>query len=688
MNSYYNILRHIIFLTLSIFASFGTLASDQTVKNENEEVHANITQATKFYNNYQFDSAVIYYDLALIQARQQNDPVMISHLLCLKGRALSNAGQQYDLAYKLYLQARDQAIELKNDSLCAIADIGIAHIYEDRGLLDSAEYHLNHALLDYKKLLDTIGIGKAKQNLSSLYVIKVDYEKSLKYALESNRIFKQFGQRRQQAKSLINLGNIYHYLKEYDSALSCYEESYALSMELNDLRIASSANSNKGVIYYHYKEYEKAKEAFLKSIQFSEKINDVESLTSLYRSTSIILKWLGDYEGALELSERSLAFARKIDNKELESGALLNLGVLHKQNDNFDQAEKYYLDGISVAEAYHLLWDMQIGYENITLLYVAKDDYKTAYQYQQKYLDVTDSIHNHEQISAREKYKAEYELLHYRDQNRIKEFEKKKMLFQRNLSFGIGLAVIVLLLLILLFLRMQIRKNRIIAQQKIQKLEDEKKLMAAQSVMVGQEKERERIARELHDGIGVLLSTASIHFSSVEEKSDAATSEMLQKANKLLKDASKEVRQISHNMMPSVLSKFGLEEAIEDLCEDVEEAGDMTVDLHLSLEEERLPENMEIMIYRIIQEMLNNAIKHAQASKVNLSLIKRDKEILIAFKDDGVGFDESSLPHGKNLGLSGIRSRIEYMGGRIELQSQPGKGTSYSIAIPVRTKTD
>jgi signal transduction histidine kinase len=663
-----------------------TLASNET--DQNKKLYGFLTEAINFYKSYQFDSAIIYYDLALIQAKQINDPVIISHLQCLKGTALSNAGQQYDLAYKLYLQARDQAIELKNDSICASADIGLAHIYKDRGLLDSAEYHLNHALIDFEKLHDTIGIGRVKQNLSSLYQTKVDYEKSLKYALESNRIFKQFGQQRQQAKSLINLGNIYHYLKDYDSALSCYEASYALSMDLNDLRIASNATSNKGVIYYHQEEYEKAKDAFMKSIEFSEQINDIEELANLYRNTSIILKWLDDYEGALELSERSLAFARKIDNKELESGALLNLGVLHKQNENFDQAEKYYLDGIAMAEAHHFLWDMQIGYENITLLYVAKDDYKTAYQYQQKYLDVTDSIHNHEQISAREKYKAEYELLRYKDQNRIKELEKNRMLFQRNLSFGIGAALIVILLLILLFLRMQSRKNSIIAQQKIQKLEDEKKLMAAQSVMVGQEKERERIARELHDGIGVLLSTASIHFSSVEEKSDEATSEMLQKANKLLKDASREVRQISHNMMPGVLSKFGLEEAIEDLCEDVEEAGDMTVDLHLSLDEERLPENMEIMIYRIIQEMLNNAIKHAQASKVNLSLIRRDEEILIAFKDDGVGFDEASLPHGKNLGLSGIRSRIEYMGGRIELLSQPGKGTSYSIAIPVRTKTD
>jgi signal transduction histidine kinase len=234
---------------------------------------------------------------------------------------------------------------------------------------------------------------------------------------------------------------------------------------------------------------------------------------------------------------------------------------------------------------------------------------------------------------------------------------------------------------------MRAKKNRIIAEQKIQKLEDEKKLMAAQSILVGQEKERERIARELHDGIGVLLSTASIHFSSVESKTDKETSEMIKKANKLLKDASKEVRQISHNMMPGVLSKFGLQEAIEDLFEDVEEAGDMQTDLDIALGDERLAENTEIMIYRIVQEMLNNTLKHAQASAVSMSLTKQNDKLIIEYKDNGVGFDETKLPKNKNLGLLGIRTRAEYLGGSVEMKSEPGKGVYYRITIPLDTKS-
>jgi signal transduction histidine kinase len=396
---------------------------------------------------------------------------------------------------------------------------------------------------------------------------------------------------------------------------------------------------------------------------------------------------LGNFEEALKSSLKSLKYAREAGDKELETKALLTLALTYKKKKDYEKAEKYYLESIALAEKAGLLKSLKTAYNNMAVLYKTTGKYKKGYEYQVKCSRVTDSITDKEKIRAREKYKAEYELLHLQDQNRINELEKRRVTFQRNLTIVIGILVIVLLLIILVSFRMRAKKNRIIAEQKIQKLEDEKKLMAAQSILVGQEKERERIARELHDGIGVLLSTASIHFSSVESKTDKETSEMLKKANKLLKDASKEVRQISHNMMPGVLSKFGLQEAIEDIFEDVEEAGDMRVELDIALGDERLAENTEIMIYRIVQEMLNNTLKHAKASVVSMTLLKKDNHLVIEYKDDGVGFDETKLPKDKNLGLLGIRTRVEYLGGTVDMKSEPGKGISYKIIIPLNIKS-
>lgn len=671
----------LILSTLLFLLCFKTYP--QTVIEKKMTILSLLNDASEMFGKYEYDSALAKYDKAQIIAEDLDDQIMVSNIYRLKGTTLRNA-RRNDLAYTFYDIARQMAIDLGLDSICASSDIGLGHIYEGRGEFDSASYFYQHALSDYEKMNDTVGIGRALYNLSMFYQTRIDYETSLKYALECNRIFKQKNEPLLYSRSLISLGNIYEYLQEYDTALACYEECKKINLEFNNLKRAARVAGNKAVIYFHLDKLEEAKNEILDAIKFNETIKDTNELSLLYRNGSVIYKKLELRDTALVYAHQAMFMAERADDKMLIADALLNLAVHYKQLNKYQLAENYYLQGIDTSKKYDLKWEMQNAYWNIAMLYEATGDFKKAYEYQQKYSDITENITNEEKTRAREKYKAEYELLHYKDQNRIKELENKKIRFQRNFSYGIGVTIIVLLVLILIFFRMRARKNRIIALQKIQKLEDEKKLMAAQSVMVGEEKERERIARELHDGIGVLLSTASIHFSSVEEKSDPRTSEMLQKANKLLKDASKEVRQISHNMMPGVLSKFGLREAIEDLCEDVEEAGDMTVNLHLSLAEGRLPQNTEIMIYRVIQEMLNNTIKHAKASLIILSMTRGETDLQIEYSDNGVGFEENKLLHGKNIGLSGIRSRIEYLGGKIILSSAAGKGTRYSISIPVK----
>ncbi len=671
-------------ILLTLIFIFG-LNWTATPKEDNPEskLKAYLQLSKKYYNAYEYDSALLYYDSALIIADQLDEKAWNAHILRLKGSSLRLA-DNIDSALPFFVNARNLALKLGNDSICARADIGLGHIYENKGLLDSSEYYYYHAYEDYLRINDSLGIGRAMYNLSMFYQTKIDYESSLKYALESHRILKGIKSKGLYASSLLNLGNIYFYLKDYDSAYSCYLECKALAIKLEKYALESRASSNIGVIYFQRGEYEKARDAWLKSIEFSESIKDKRELSILYRNTSIVYKRLGDTLGAIVLSERALEFSRTSKIKELEIEALVNLGILYKQTGVYDIAEQYYQEAVEMAERYNMFWQMQIAYHNITAFYETMGNFEKAYEYSQKDISVQDSINNEQQIKARERYKAEYELVHYQDLNRLKELEKKKIRFERNISLGLGITTIILLALFLFFFRMRARKNRIIAAQKIQKLEDEKKLMAAQSVMVGEEKERERIARELHDGIGVLLSTASIHFSSVEEKSDPATSEMLQKANKLLKDASKEVRQISHNMMPGVLSKFGLKEAIEDLCEDIEEASGIKLELHMRCKDERLSQNMEIMIYRVVQEILNNTIKHAKASLIKLSIVREETHLQIDYSDDGIGFEEDKLPHDKNIGLSGIRSRIEYLGGNVILSSKPGKGTGYSITIPLK----
>ena len=672
-----------IFLLFLIITGVYSVVSAENDKPEDSPF---ATFAGQYLKHYWYDSAALYYDSAAYEAMKTGNETMTAYYLLKKGRALRH-GCLYDSSFKYLQQSGKLAFQLANDTLRALSDIELGWIYMRKELLDSSEYHYRHALSIYESLNDSIGIGLALLDLSVLYQTDTDYETSLKYALESNRIFKKFDHKGYYAKSLLNLGNIYDDIGEYDIAFTCYEMCYTLSIELNNLRLAGKAVYNKGYMYLFWKRYDEAESSFINAIDFCLKIKDYNDLSLLYRNLSIVQKKLGKWDEALENAGKSLDFARKVKNKEYEFYAMINLGVYYKNRQNYNLTESFYLQAAEMARKYGFMSGKKKIYGNLSHLYKASGNIESAYDYLGKYIAVNDSIVNQEKINAREKYKAEYELLQYKDVVRLKEMEKKKIRVERNLSYWIGASLVFLLVVFLFYFRMRARKNRIIAMQKIQKLEDEKKLMAAQAVLVGQEKEREHIARELHDGIGVLLSTASIHFSSVENKADKANGEMLKKANKLLKEAHKEVRQISHNMMPGVLSKFGLKEAIEDLFEEVEDTGEVNVHLDITCGKERLPQNMEIMIYRVVQEMINNTLKHAKATEISFSVSQTDEFIRMEFKDNGIGFDEDKLPHGKNLGLSGIRSRVDYLGGTVEMKSQKGKGTRYFITMLLHRKS-
>ena len=183
-------IKEILVITLIILGfcleSYSKDASEQEL-----ELKTFLNEADILFSRYQYDSALASYDKALIIAEELDDQIMVSHIYRLKGTTFRNA-RCNNSAYIFYDKARKKAIALSIDSICASTDIGLGHIYEDRGILDSAEFFFRHALSDYEKTNDTVGIGRALYNLSMFYQTKIDYETSLKYALECNRIFKRF----------------------------------------------------------------------------------------------------------------------------------------------------------------------------------------------------------------------------------------------------------------------------------------------------------------------------------------------------------------------------------------------------------------------------------------------------------------------------------------------------------------
>lgn len=223
-------------------------------------------------------------------------------------------------------------------------------------------------------------------------------------------------------------------------------------------------------------------------------------------------------------------------------------------------------------------------------------------------------------------------------------------------------------------------RKRLLEEQTHLKLENQKKLMRA--VVDTQERERKKIAQDIHDGVGQLLSAASMNLDAVISNASIKPEESLKTSNELVHQAIQEVRTLTKNLMPNVLKDFGLVEALKKLADIVKNIDGTDIVFNAHGIDIKLSEQIEINLYRIAQEIINNALKHAGASEISIQLFSRDNVLIIQIEDDGNGFDlHDVLKKHEGLGISSIQNRADLINADLDIDTQPGHGCSYSIVI-------
>lgn len=551
-----------------------------------------------------------------------------------------------------YVGRTDKALEYNKKGIKVFHQLS-NHLYKIRALnkrglyftemsvFDSAEYNYYKALELLQKYPDTVQILNIYQNLSYNMIMRGDKNPENKTFNEQSIVWSK------KALKLINSYNFHQDIR-----------SQCLS-----------------AIYYNLAEcyLELGLEEYIKtSLEFIQKAQDYA-----YQS---------DYSAVILVNYCLMAHIKFREGKSDSAIILYKMG-LHESDKNFS---KHSIDNSIHQDPYfhNLYYDysykirVQWAYDSLYFTYYRARNYDKALQYydlKEKAKEEIFNEHNKKLIAILE---ADSE--NERDQTLILKLQNKNLKLKNQsityLSGGSGLVLV--FLFFFAYSRQRNKKNRIITEQKIYQLEEEKKLLAAKSILEGQEEERKRIARELHDGLGVLLSSAKMHFSSIRNKIPEANP-LVEKATKLLEEASRDVRRISHNMMPGLLTKFGLYEAMEDLFEQVEDLEGMHAEIKIEGEQSRLKENIEIMLYRILQEMVNNTLKHAKAKNIKLELQILHEKLIINYNDDGKGFDFNKNLCSKSLGLTGLQSRVKLLGGELNWISSPGEGTSYYFEVNV-----
>ncbi len=429
-----------------------------------------------------------------------------------------------------------------------------------------------------------------------------------------------------------------------------------------------------------------------KALYYGKKSGNAANIDNAFHSIADFYLSAKNYSEAELYADTACAISKKLgSNYDLLGSDLVLRGIINLHLKNFTQAAEDCNNAIPIIRARKDWKSLSTAYNNLAAISEQNKNWQQAYKYMQLYTAFKDSIFNRDISDKLQEVEAKYndEKKEQQISSLQKESEIQNLTLNRRMMILYSLGSGLLALLIIIFLlnknlqrRKQLAHNeQQLHTQKIKELEQEKQLIATNSLLKGQEEERGRVAKDLHDGLGGMLYgiKLTLHAMKGNVILSADNAYLFSKTVEQLDSSISEMRRVAHNMMPEALVKFGLAQALQDYCDGINETGQLNCVLQLYGLEKRLDTTTEVVVYRIIQELLNNVMKHAKATEVVVQLIRNDDKINITVEDNGSGFKADETSINKGAGLSNVRSRVSYLRGTMEVESALGKGTSVHI---------
>ncbi|HEY4195744.1 MAG TPA: sensor histidine kinase [Mucilaginibacter sp.] len=243
-----------------------------------------------------------------------------------------------------------------------------------------------------------------------------------------------------------------------------------------------------------------------------------------------------------------------------------------------------------------------------------------------------------------------------------------------------GTIVIVILLVFLFFFVIIYQRKMIKNQVVLRQLQDEKQNDLLNAVFETQESERKRLAEDLHDSVGQVLSAIKLNLHRLDRVTETeGPKSLLADTRQLTDECIQEIRNIIHNVLPPVLTDFGLIDALQALCDKLGQNTDIKITFTRNLADERFPSEIELTYYRMAQELFGNAVKHSKATAIQLLITKEDGFLVMTFSDNGIGFDMDNVKHG--FGIKNLQSRAQLINGKIHTYTKPQAGTLTTIKV-------
>lgn len=615
-------------------------------------------------------------------AADTDDSVKVYHYLELTSKTIDN-----DLD-KCWQHAR-KAYRLAQQNQLPLATVECNNLYgnllQRQGKADSAMVWYERALANAKKLGYKKGLAKAYNNIAIIHTYAAEYEKALELYQQGIRVEEELGNMVGVAQGYNNMAVVYYQTRNFDKTLEYLKKAGEVLALAHDDATLKKTYVNIGAIHSFLGQEDEALSYYLLAYEISKKLGDRREMSICLGNMSDCYVNLGQFDEAEACLREAIDIKTQDKNEMGLMHEYANMARLHDAKGDRHTAEEYFELAVKTAKKYKMKAELRDLYRIYSQSLLGWGRGADGYAMLELSYQYNDSLVNEQTAKALAELETKYET--EKKEKTILEQENKliesdlQLRAQRRLLLAMGLGFALLVMLALLFAqrwraRMRAERDAAIIQEREEGIK---------AIFEATDHERKRIASDLHDGIGQQMSGLRLAFSRLGSEISVALPIYAAKVGELtevLDGTCREVRHISHQMMPKSLSENGLISAIEDMLSKSLKFTGIEYQFEHQGIEERLPENLELSLYRVCQELINNVVKHSKASAVNIQLYRLRNHLVMLVEDNGKGMDEQARKQ-EGIGLKTLASRVNSINGELNFEPSPHAGTVATVRVPL-----
>lgn len=644
--------------------------------------------------------AIIHLVLVALSGAVANnhlDSTTIANIWALRSNYPDSALKQCNSLLLSTLESEDEADKATVHSIRGV-------VLKNLGRYDLAFQDYQEAVKWYKRKKDTAQLAQLYNRIAVIHQKKGNYEEATTHLFRSLKLYDNYPNLAHEKIDVYsNLAVVFSLKGQYQQAIDFYERGMELCQSLNDNKRSAVLMYNKAIAFYHLEQYEQAARLLIQCLEIEKQASNDRQIARINNSLGVLEETQENWGAAKKYYLKGIQISRKMNNLEDLSYGYANLGDLSASQERYVAAHDYYTQSMQLAVQLKHQDLLLLGYENLAAINQKMGRYSEAAKLLEKRIALLEVQFQESSDRNIQELREQFEAREREDRIRLLkkdlsiqevQLENEKLIGSRKNWMVLGLlSLLVIGGLATIGWRKKWKKDQIIQTQqaaiKRQELLDrikEKEVESVSLALEAQKNERHRIAEELHDRLGGLVGTLKLYVNSIQDKvrgSDAiAVTEELDRVESLVETTGSEIRNIAHAMAFNVLAENGLLDALQNMCSLVRDSGAIAVEWNTFGMEGELDSQLEVQLFRSAHELINNVLKHAQATLISVQFTGYENEVNLIVEDNGVGFNSADLKNVKGMGLRNLSERLQGMEGELILDTSLGRGTVVVINVP------